>query len=33
MLFNASAGGTMRTKNEEKVKELVEKMCQNEDHS
>lgn len=30
MLLNASVGATIRTKNEDKVKELIEKMCQNE---
>lgn len=33
MLLNASAGGTLRTKNEDGVKRLIENMFQNEYHS
>lgn len=33
MLLNVSVGGTMRTKNEDEQKELIEKICQNEHHS
>lgn len=30
MLWDASAGGTIRTKNEDEVKEFTEKICHNE---
>lgn len=33
MFLEALGGGTMRTKNEDEVKELIERMCHNEYHS
>lgn len=33
ILLDASTGGSIKNKNEDKVKELIKKMCQNDYHS